>query len=92
MGYLKYTPFVITLFDIKYRSRRYEIDQVKNRNGNSESFVAAGTCVTTGSVCLSEHLLSRYPIPLFHFGLLLIISSVVCQGQRFAFSPGPLKN
>lgn len=26
-----------------------------------------------------------------HFGLLLIISSVVGQGQRFAFSPGPLQ-
>lgn len=41
---------------------------------------------------LLEHLLSKHPIQLCHFGLLLIISSGVCQGQTFAFSPGPLYN
>ena len=73
-------------------TRKNKIDQFKNRKGNFKSFLAYSTCVTKGSLCLLEHLLSRYPLQLFHFGLLLIISSAVCQGQRFAFSPGPLYN
>lgn len=68
------------------------IHHAKNRKGDTEWFVAHGPFVCTGPHCLWDHLLSRYPIQFYRSGLLLIISSVVCQGQRFAFSPRPLKN
>lgn len=58
----------------------------------TEWFVVCVVLVSAQVNCLLDHLLPRLPIQLSHFGLSLIISSVVCQGRRFAFSPGPLKN
>lgn len=43
------------------------------------------------SLCLLDNLFFyESPVQLYSFGLLFIICNVLCQGQRFSFSPGPL--